>query len=187
MRWIPFLILAYVVVLAQTTLGRVLVFTTQAVGSIGPDLMALVAVFVAFYVRGWADAMLAGWVLGMTLDLSTAGGAGSVTALGPMSIAYALAAGLIYRIREAFFRERALTQTLLAWLFCLVTHGLWVTFQSLLALKEMTWGAYGRIVLQALALASYTALLMPMAHFGLARCQRWFLAAPVGPGRRMRR
>ena len=37
MRWIPFLILAYVVVLAQTTLGRVLVFTTQAVGSIGPD------------------------------------------------------------------------------------------------------------------------------------------------------
>ena len=61
MRWIPFVILAYAIVLLQTTVGRVLVFSTVSAGTIGPDLTALLAVFIAFHVRGWADAMLAGW------------------------------------------------------------------------------------------------------------------------------
>ena len=187
MRWIPFVILAYLVVLMQTTLGRFLTFTTAGIGSIGPDLIAMVAVFVAFYVRNWVDGMLAAWVLGLVVDLTTGGAAAAGTVIGPMPIAYALAAGLLFRVREALFRERALTQALLAGGFCLLTHGLWVTVQSLLAYDAMTWSAYGKTLLQAAALAAYTAALMPLAHFALGKVQRWFLVAPVAAVRAGRR
>jgi len=187
MRWIPFIILVYVVVLFQTTLGRVLVFSTTAAGTIGPDLTALLAVFVAFYVRGWADAMLAGWALGLAVDLTTVGGIGSGTVVGPMAIAYALAAGILFRIREAFFRERALTQALLAGGFCLLAHAAWVTMQSLLTPGGVSWSGYGQTLLQAVGLAGYSGALMPLAHYLLTKCQRWILTAPVGPGTRPRR
>jgi cell shape-determining protein MreD len=184
MRWIPFIILVYLVVLFQSTAGKVLTLTTAGLGSVGPDLAALVAVFVALYARSCPDAMLAAWVLGMAVDLTVSGGVGAATVVGPMSLAYALAAGALFRIREAFFRERALTQGLLALGFCLLAHGVWVTAQSLLAAGEVSWSAYGRTLLQAAALACYTAALMPLAHFGLIRCQRWLLVSPVGRGGR---
>lgn len=186
MRWIPFFILAYAVVLIQTTAGRILAFTADGVGTIGPDLTALLAVFVAFHARSGVDVMLSAWMLGLSVDLTTAGGMGAGVVVGPMAIAYCLVAGLLFRVREAFFRERALTQALLAWAFCLLTHGGWVTVQSLLSLRDVTWSAYGRTLLQAVAVACYTALLMPLAHVGLARLRRWFLSAPAGPGRRGR-
>ena len=182
MRWIPFLILVYLIVLFETTLGRVLTIATASLGTIGPDLTALVAEFVAFYVRTGPDAMLAAWALGMAVDLTTTGGLGSVTVVGPMSLAYALTAGVLFRLREAFFRERALTQALLAWAFCTIAHGLWVTAQTLLAGGEAGWGAYGRTMGQALAIACYSGLLMPLVHFSLGKCQRLFLHAPVGRG-----
>lgn len=187
MRWIPFLILGYLVVLLQTTAGRFLTFTTQAAGSIGPDLAAVVVVFVALYVRNWADGMLAAWALGLAVDLTAGAGGPGATAVGPMAVAYCLVAGLLYRVREAFFRERALTQAFLGGAFCLLTHAFWVTTQSLLAYKAMTWPAYGRTMLQAAGLSCYTAVLMPLGHFLLRAVQRWFLPAPAGPGARARR
>ena len=184
MRWVPFLILAWVLVLIQTTFGRALTIPTSSLGSIGPDLPALLAVFVTFYVRTWPDAMLAAWALGLAMDLTSAGGTGASTALGPMAIAYSVTAGLLFRVREAFFRERALTQGVLTLGFCLLAHGAWVTGQTFLAAGAVDWSAYGRVMLQAAALACYTAMLMPLAHLGLGKIQRLFLATPVGPGRR---
>jgi len=186
MRWVLFFILAYLVVLFQTTAGRLLMVRTSSLGTIGPDVTALVAVFVAFHAYHWADVMLAAWSLGLVVDLTTAAGPGGPTVVGPMAVAYALTAGLLFHVREAFFRERVLTQALLAWAFCLLAHGMWVTAQSLLAHGRMTWSAYGRWLGQAAALAFYTAALMPLAHFCLRRCRRWLLTAPLGPGRRGR-
>ena len=187
MRWIPFVILVYLIVLFQTTLGRALTFRVAEVGTIGPDIAALAAVYVAFHARGWADAMLAAWGLGLAIDLTTAGGVGVLTVVGPMPIAYALAGGLLFRVREALFRERALTQALLALAFCLLAHGLWVTAQWVLTGGGLHWPAYGWSLLQVLASACYSALLMPLMHVGLGKCRRWFLPAAAGPGRRMRR
>lgn len=184
MRWIPFIILAYLLVLVQTTVGKVLTFTSFSIGTVGPDLPALVAVFVALHVRSRADVMLAAWLLGLGLDLTAGGGPGGSAAIGPMPIAYALAAACLYQVREAFFRERALTQGLLAMGFCILAHGTWVTLQSLLAIRAMTWSAYGRVLMQAAALAVYTAALMPLAHWGLWRYQRWFITPPAGRRRR---
>jgi rod shape-determining protein MreD len=187
MRWIPLLILAYAVVLVETSVGWLLFIDSASLGAVGPDLAAMVAVFVAFYARGASDAMLAAWILGLAVDLTTGGGIGSPTVVGPMSIAYCLAAGLLWRAREAFFRERALTQAMLAFAFVALAHGIWATAQAVLAPGHVGLGDYGRTLLQVLAVAGYTAVLMPLAHWGLRRCQRFFLASAAGPGRRMRR
>jgi len=188
MRWIPFIVLIYLVVIVQTTVGGILTFAGGGIGTIGPDLMAIVAVFVAMHVRSGSDAALAAWAAGLALDLTTAGGPGAATVVGPMPIAYALAAAAVFKIREAFFRERAVPQALLALIFCLLAHGLWLTLQSLLARGEaITWSTYGRRLLQAAMLAAYTAVLMPIAHRGLFRIRGWLIVAPAGRSRRARR
>ncbi|MBL7133868.1 MAG: rod shape-determining protein MreD [Phycisphaerae bacterium] len=187
MRWIPLLILTYVVVLLETTVGRALFINTASLGSVGPDLTALVVVFVAFYARSATDAMIAAWILGFAVDLTVGGAMGAMTVVGPMSIAYCLVAGLLWRVRDAFFRERAVTQALLALAFCALAHGAWVTAQAMLAPGPAAFGDYGRTLGQALAGACYTALLMPLAHYGLSKCQRMFFVSAVGPTRRMRR
>lgn len=186
MRWVPFVILAYLIVLFQTTAGRLLMIRTSSIGTIGPDLAALAAVFVALYARNWADVMLVAWSLGLAVDLTTAAGPGGLTVVGPMPIAYALTAGLLFRVREAFFRERALTQALLAWAFCLVAHGGMGDGEVAAGAGQTTWSAYWRWLGQAVGLAFYTGALMPLAHFGLRKCRRWLLTGPVGPGRRGR-
>ena len=185
MRWVFFVILVWLVVLVQASIGKVLTISDTPIGVVGPDLAALVAVFVALHVRDGADAMLAGWVLGLGLDLAAGSGTGAPGAVGPMPVAYALATGALYRLREAFFVERAVTQALLALGFCLLAHGIWVTWQTALAARTMAWADYGRLLLQAAALATYTAVLMPLGHCGLRRGQRWILATP--PGRAGRR
>ncbi len=186
MRWIPLLILTYFVVLLETTLGRVLFIDTASLGLVGPDLTALVVVFVAFYARSATDAMLTGWILGFAVDLTVGGAMGAITVVGPMSISYSLVAGLLWRVRDAFFRERALTQALLAMAFCILAHGMWLTAQAILASGSAAFADYGQTLLQALAGACYTALLMPMAHYALSKCQRSFLVSAVRPTRRMR-
>jgi len=181
MRWVPFLILVALAALLQRTAGLVLTFSLPGVGSVGPDLLAAVAVFVACRSRAWEDAVLAAWVLGLAVDV-TAGGAG--VAVGPMSVAYALAAWVLFRIREAFFHERAVTQALLALIFCLLAHGTWVTAETLLGGTGMAWADYGSTMLQAVLLAVYTAALTPLVHAGLWRCRRLILAAPTARGAR---
>ena len=185
MRWIAFIILTFLCVLIQMTVGGLLRFRGFGIGSIGPDLLAIVAVFVAMYARSRVDAMLAAWVLGLAIDLTAAGGPGGGTALGPMAIAYALAADGIFRVRGAFFRERVLAQAVLAFGFCIAAHTAWVTIQSLISYRHVTWSAYGEMLLQALALSAYTAVLMPLGHMALIRGQRLLMAAAPGRSRRV--
>lgn len=180
MRWIPFILVAYVVILLQSSLGRMLTFVFQ-IGAIGPDLAASLAVFVALRARSGLDAMLAAWVLGLALDLATGGGPGSSTVVGPMSLAYALTAGMVFRIREALFRERALTQATVTLLFCLISHGLWVTMQSV-RLGEIGWHDYMGLLGQVALVSIYTALLAPLMHYLLSRVER-LIVVPATRGR----
>lgn len=184
MRWIPFLILAWLVVMAQTSLGKILTLYALPTGPVGPDLLVLLAVFVALQAPSAVDTMLAGWVLGMLVDLTTAGGLTDPTRIGPMALLFALAVRLVFALREAFFRERALPQMVLAGLFCLLAHGLWITVQVLLAGGEIGWGGYGRLLLQVLLSSVYTALLMPLAYVLLRGIRGMILSTP--PSRRGR-
>lgn len=187
MRWTPFLIFAYLFTLAQTSLGRMLMLDRLTMGPVGPDFVLLLAVFVALYVRSATDAMLVGWVLGLLIDLTTGGGAGTATRVGPMAIYYALACWLVFQVREAIYRERALPQMLLAGGFCLLTHTLWVSTQMLLGSGHVFWGSFGRLLLQVLLSSIYTGLLMPLVHFVLMPCRSWLLTTPPRRSRRRRR
>jgi hypothetical protein len=177
MRWVPFLFAVYVLVLLQTTLGKLLTFSTDFAGQIGPDLAAIFAVFVALHVRGALDALIAAWVLGFGVDLMAAGAVEGGSCAGMMSLAYLLAGGAVFWVREAFFRDRPLTQAILALLFCLIAHGLWITGQ---AARAGDWTSFRRMLPQMIALTVYTAVLTPLVHFALARQRRWFLAAAAG-------
>ncbi|MGC9455419.1 MAG: hypothetical protein ACP5HU_11245 [Phycisphaerae bacterium] len=184
MRWVVLIILAYMLVLLQATLGDVLTVSDTPIGAVGPDLVAIAAVFLALHAPTFADAMLCGWMLGFAVDLSAAGGPGGATAVGPMALGYAFAAAVLFQMREAVFQERKATQMLLALLFCAIAHGLWITLQSLLSFGEVSWQRYGRLWMQAGALAVYTALLSPLGYAAMKRLRRWFVT--TSPARRSR-
>lgn len=184
MRWIPFLIVAYLLTLLQSTLGRVLCFETARVGSVCPDLLSMLGVFVALRVRSAVDVTIACGVLGLGLDLTAAGGAASAAVVGPMVMGYVVAGNGVYRVREAFFRQRALIQALLAMVFCLTAHGVWVTAQSVLAYSQTSGVEYWHMLLQAGALAVYTAVLAPIGAYLLNRIERWLVP---GASQRSRR
>jgi cell shape-determining protein MreD len=171
MRWIPFVILAWVMVLLQTTFARLLTTDAFAVGTVGPDLLASLAVFAALYAQRPRDALVAAWVLGMALDLATAGGPGGGSLVGPMSLGYVLGAKVVYSVREAFFRDRLAARALMCLLFCLIAHCFWVTAQSVLSWGRTPWGAYRGMLVQAGLVSVCSALLAPVlvAVFAAAR------------------
>lgn len=187
MRWILFAIVTYILIVVQTTVGRILTLEMRAIGTIVPDLIASLAVFIALYAREATDAMIAGVVLGFALDLTTAGGSGSTAVVGPMAIIYAFAARGLFTVREAFFRERIFTRMLMTLLFCLLTHGLWVTAQSLLGGGSTTWSEYRGMLLQAVMVSVYSALLGPVLIWFFAKKQRWMIRPSPGLWRRTRR
>lgn len=179
MRWIPLVILAYLVVLVQTTIARVVTLELPWVGEISPDLAAIVTVFLALHATTGADAMLVGWLLGLAVDLTSAGGPGAPSVVGPMALVYALAAGGLFRAREALFHEHALTQTLLVLGFCLFTHTIWLTVQAVLAFRDVVWSVYFRMLVQVVLSSIFSAALTPLIYYLLGRCNRVFLIVPA--------
>lgn len=186
MRWVPFIIVAYLVTVVQTSLGRVLVFDRLDIGPVGPDLLAMLAIFAGLWVRSGSEAVLAAWTLGMLLDLTTGGGAGVTTVVGPMALAYGVCVWLLVRIREGLFRERVLPQIICAFFFVLVAHTLWAVLQMLLGRGALSGATFGRTMLQILASAAYTAVLMPLVHLLFNAARSLLLTAPPKRGRSSR-
>jgi rod shape-determining protein MreD len=185
MRWASFAILVYVVLLVQTTVGRLLTFNGTSMGSVGPDLAAIAAVFVALRLRDGTEVAISAWLLGLAVDLATGGGVGEVTAVGPMAIGYTLAVAAIFRLREMFFRERPATQALLALVFCVMAHFTWVSLQLIFgAAVQRSWAGYGRLMLEAMALACYTAVLAPAGYWALSKAERLLIVPQAGRARR---
>lgn len=176
MRWVVLAIMVYLITLAQTSLADIFTIHMSAVGPVRPDLLAMLAVYVALYARNGADAMISAWMMGMVIDLTTGAGAEVSTVAGPMPLAYALVAGVIFRLRDTVFRDSMTTQCIMAMAFCALAHWFWVTAQWLLAFKQMSFSRYALMLFQALLAALYTALLMPAAGVVLKRCRGWLIA-----------
>lgn len=182
-RWIPFLLLTYVLVLVQTTIGHILTVDRFSVGPFGPDLLIPLAVFVAFYAKDVYDAMLCGWAIGMLIDLTTAGGGGAATRVGPMALIMALAMWVTFNTRDWLYREKVLPQFIVGGLLCFVTHFLWCVVQIFFASRG--WGLLGSLCVQVLLSSLYTAVLTPVAFLLLWMCRKWLFAA--GASSRSRR
>ncbi|MCY2925803.1 MAG: hypothetical protein NT031_10245 [Planctomycetota bacterium] len=177
MRWVPFLLAVYAIMLLQTSLGRLLTFSTDFAGQIGPDLAAVLAVFLALHARAAVDALAGAWVLGFSIDLLAAGAVEGGACAGMMSLSYMAGAGAVFWVREAFFRDRPLTQAILSVVFCLLAHGLWITGQ---AARAGDWASWRRMIPQMLALTAYTAVLAPLCNVLLLRMRRLFLVSAGG-------
>lgn len=187
MRWIFFLVLAWLLTAVQSTVGGVLSIELGSIGTIAPDMLASLAVFAALYVRRATDAMLAAFVLGLALDLTTSGAGGAAAVVGPMAIGYALAAKVVFELGEAFFRQRASTRIFMTGVFCIIAHVIWVTAQLLLAYKLAAWSDYGRMLLQAVGISAYSAVVAPFLIWVFVRFHGLLLSVPIASSRRRRR
>ncbi len=183
MRWVLRIILVYVALALQNAVGLLVHIPTSSLGDIAPDLLAGAAVFVVLNVRGLSDVLIVCWVLGIGLDLTSTGGSGGASVVGPMALAYAAAAWVVFQLREAFYREQAVSQAVLAALFVLVAHGLWITMQLVLALRSAHWELYGRLMLQACLVALYSGALAPVVCAVLGRMAGWVISPAARSGR----
>ena len=188
MRWILLGILTWILVLIQRTLVHAVTIETDWIGTVGPDLLAPLAVFVALYGRHSTDVLIVACGLGFALDVGAGtGGIGSLTVIGPMAIGYALASWPLLAMRDALFSKRIATRMLLTLLFCLTAHFLWVTLQFIVAHGAVTWAAYGRALVQATLLAGYTSVVGPPLMWLLEKKRQWLFRSPAGAIRSNRR
>lgn len=182
-HWAPFIILSILILLVQTTVGSLLAFTVTDVGTVSPDLLALVVTTVAMWARNPVDIMLVAWVVGFVLDLASTGGIAGASSVGPMALGYALSAGVVYRIREAFFREKVLPQAMLVLIFCLLANLFRVSMQM-----AVSWhwqgGTFGRQLIQAVLLSLYTAVMVVPFFWIFSGIHRWLITTPPGRGGR---
>ena len=166
MHWIPFLIAAFVTAAVQQSLGRVWTF-----GHIGPDLLAILGMLAALRARTATQATLAAWVLGLLADLTTASGPAGASVIGPMSVGYVVAAAMVFRVRDMFFAEHPLAQLFLAGGFCVVSHTLWISAQTLLGPVPLTLPDFVQAMGHMLGIALYTAVVamvlsLPLRYLG---------------------
>lgn len=176
MRWFYFLLIVLIGTMVQTTLAQFLWVRTP-VGWVGPEILAVVAVYFAFNARSGVDAALAGWILGFALDLTTSG-----EGMGLLSLLYAALSAGLFVVRRAFFRERMLSQMLTTLAFCLAAYQVWTLYVLVMAgLPLSSWP--GR-ALQAAGLAGYTALVAPALFAALKRAGRAVIISPSDFGGR---
>lgn len=175
MRWIPFAICSYLFIVLQCSLIQILKIDLFGFGPFCPDIVVIMALYIALHVRDLVDGLIAGWVLGTLLDLTISGPGGR---FGLMGIFFILAVYIIFSVREALFRNRALPQMLMGGFFVFLTNGLWVTLQAVLAWGVMSLNSYGSILLQVLMSGLYTALLTPLVFLALSQAKRILFETP---------
>lgn len=111
MRWLPFLILSYVVVSLQFALGGIL-----RAGEYTPNIVLLLAIFIGLHAP--LDAvLLAGFLLGLMHDII------SVHGIGTYALAYSLLGAMAFQLRGMMYADHAathFTMTLLLGLLLIV-------------------------------------------------------------------
>jgi len=153
-RWIGFFLAAVAAVIVQISLGAVLRFRLGSGGlCLAVDFLAILAVMIGLRASETAPAILAGWILGLGIDLATTG-----TPVGLYALTFAMATAVVAQIRPAVFVENPLTQAIVALVFCLLAHGAARTF---ICLYVQPGSGLGRQWLQALLGGLATAVVAP--------------------------
>jgi hypothetical protein len=163
MRWLPFVILAVLALVLQTTVVQWMAIFGK---SIWPNCMFILAVHYALW-GTWPDAAIAAWILGFAVDLQTLSSGGGV---GLYAFSFGGSAWIIMRIRHAFVRDHALTQVLVTLTFALIMELLVGGYRH-----RGAWSRDGGAVIwwPALGRAVYTAALAPYLHWPLVKLGRW--------------
>jgi hypothetical protein len=178
MRWIPLLLLALLLMALQMTLAQLIRLPTPF-GPVGPVLAASAAVFIGLFCRRATDAALAGWILGVSVDLTVLG---DVPAAGLLGLLFLLATAAVHRLREAFFTEHAGVQFLMGLLLTGFVLETWTIYQAVFG--DLPRADLGKRAIQAGGVALYTALVTPLVCLGLRRLRSLLFARPPGRERR---
>ncbi|HSW46916.1 MAG TPA: rod shape-determining protein MreD, partial [Phycisphaerae bacterium] len=160
MKWAAFLILAVITLIGQTTIAQVI-----AIHSIRPNWMLVLAVHYALW-GPWPEAAIGAWFLGLAVDLASLPVGGRMV----YAFSFGAAAWIIIRIRTVFWREHALTQLLITFVFALAIELLVDVYRH--------WGGLAAIsrsslLWPAVFTALYTAAFAPYMHWVLLRLWRW--------------
>ena len=168
MRWLPFAVLAIVVIVCQTTFVQ----TLMAIREIWPQWVAILAVHYVLWGPS-PDAAIAAWILGLLVDLQTA----SPHPVGLYAFSYGLVAWLIIRVRQVLFRDHPVTHAVVTLAFTFAVQMMAAAYcwwkQRIPIDNEMMWHAF--------LFAGYTAIWAPCLQWVLIKLQRW---TGLGPMRR---
>lgn len=162
MNWVAFAVLAGLALICQTTVASAL-----AIQTITPSWMFVLAMFYALW-GPWPDAAIAAWILGLLADLPA-------SPIGLHAFTYGGAAWAVLRIRQVLFRDHALTQFILTFVFMLAIQVLVGLYLCWDAGRAVNWGGLGW---RALLTAVYTAAWAPYMHWLFIRLERW---TGIGP------
>jgi len=172
-RWLLLGILAYIVLVMQTTLFVPGALAVRVHGHWArPDLMLVVGMFVALYFEP-KHALAAGCLMGLGCDLAAVGGR-----LGLMALLFAAALTALASVRSVLNRGWVLTQSACALGLVLAVHGAWY-----MAVRHLGGAdpAPLRSLEEALLDGVYTGILAPYLVWALLRL-RGPLEVTLEPG-----
>jgi cell shape-determining protein MreD len=161
------------------------IFTLRTTGSITPQAMPCLVVFIALFAPGTA-ALLVALLLGVLVDISPGHGQlmSGAHLLGPNALGFFVSTLLILKIRNIVFRRKILTITFLV--FCTVVISAAVQAFVLLTRGFMPWnppavgGGMGEFA-KLLGTAIYSGLLaVPLGWCFLATIGIWKFHSPTG-------
>lgn len=168
MRWIIFFMLILVGALLQA--GNLLNLMALGQWHIRPAPMVILLVYFAVQCR-MREALIASFLIGLMMDMTG-------SQMGPHTISYCLAGGLLCQVSEHFPFRRYFQQAIVLLLVCLTAEMLayWLG-----AAKTGEWYGYaGRIILLT---AIYSACVGPFVWRVLRRLDRLIAITPPSPGR----
>lgn len=160
MRWLTFMILVAAALTLQSAVApRLEVFGARA------DWLLVVVIFFGLYAPA-GDAVFGGWIIGIAADLMT------IERLGLLALSYALAAMLVVAVRDYLFRDRAVTQFILALTVSLILRAAWLIFRRVLygPSGASLWECSADLVWASL----YTAAWAPLLGAILLGRSHWF-------------
>jgi rod shape-determining protein MreD len=165
-RWWPFIILALVFLVCQTTF-----VWRMRIEGYEPNWMLILMIHYALWAP-WPDAGLCAWVIGMLVDLQT-----HSTPLGPHSLCFGLVAWILAQFRNVLFRDHPLTHIFITFVFAFAVQ----------FLLQLYWAwkvpelSRPEIAEAALYYSLYTAAWSPVILGVLIKLQGW---TGLGPSRR---
>jgi rod shape-determining protein MreD len=185
MRWIPFLLLAWVFVGLEIGLRSAMPFGE---GGVAPSFALILAVYVAMG-ASHAHALWAAVLLGACVDLASrralagTGGPTDLTVLGPNILGFALSAQFTLTMRGVVFRKNPIALAFLAALGALVCAVVVVGLLSIRSLYDPIDFRPGLSLWQGLLSAGYTGLVALPIGMVLLMLNP-FLGFYAGPTRR---
>ncbi len=173
MKWLPFAILALVMLAVQATVGGLLGIALGDGLLLGVDFLAILAVLVGMKTRAGTDALLAGWMLGLLIDLAS-----PRMPIGLYALTFSLATSLVYYARGSIFTTNPVSQMLMTFGFVAVAHGAARLFIHLVA--PPAGSRLGLDLVEALLLAMCSAAAAPLVMGVLHKLDWLFLVQRSG-------